>query len=580
VGWPEWRISEVITARPQARVNQLGYLLGRPKQATLISDATEPVHFIVRDRHGGVAHTGLSQVWPVRPEPTSGLNVHVLDFTVLNMPGADFRIEAGAQISQPFEITSRLYERLTADALRFFYVMRSGTPILDSVAPGYGRPAGHLGRPPNRGDLAVPAWTGPEAQQLYPEWGCRGTFDVSGGWYDAGDYGKYVTSGAIAVWQLLSTLDLLRRADHTPVSELADMIRAECRWQLDWLLRMQVPDSDPLAGLVFHRVHGTRWSPMPGWAHEDPTERVLHRPSTAASLHMAAVTAQGARLLGATDPAYAQTLLEAARSAYQAALRHPRLIAPDDHAKFGGGPYSDDRLEDDFYWAAAELWLATGEEIYRQQLANSPQHAAEAFEPSGYDFDRVTAPARLDLALVGNDVDENTQAIECVRRGADRLVELQRQQPWRQPYAPIEGWDWGSNGRILNNLVVIAVAHLLSGVSRYADAVATGMDYLLGRNGLGQSYITGYGTDYSRHQRTRQFGHDLDPALPLPPRGALAGGANSRPSPDFPYDSRLLGLPPQCCYLDEPTSEVTNDVCIRWNAPLVWVATYLNTVND
>jgi hypothetical protein len=70
------------------------------------------------------------------------------------------------------------------------------------------------------------------------------------------------------------------------------------------------------------------------------------------------------------------------------------------------------------------------------------------------------------------------------------------------------------------------------------------------------------------------------PALPPPPRGALAGGANSRPSPDFPYDSRLLGLPPQCCYLDEPTSEVTNDVCIRWNAPLVWIAIYLNTVND
>jgi len=106
------------------------------------------------------------------------------------------------------------------------------------------------------------------------------------------------------------------------------------------------------------------------------------------------------------------------------------------------------------------------------------------------------------------------------------------------------------------------------------------MDYLLGRNALGQSYITGYGTDYTCHQRTRQFGHDLDPALPPPPPGALAGGANSLPAPDFPYDPRLLGLPPQCCYLDEPTSEVTNDICIRWNAPLVWVATYLSTLND
>ena len=485
-------------------------------------------------------------------------------------------IEAVAQHSHRFEITSRLYDRLAADALRFFYLMRSGTPILDSVAPGYGRPAGHVGRPPNRGDLEVPAWTGPEAQQLYPGWRCEGTFDVSGGWYDAGDYGKYVTSGAIAVWQLLSTLELLTRADRVPRDGFADMIKTECRWQLDWLLRMQVPTGDRLAGMAFHRVHGTVWSPMPGWAHEDPTERVVHRPSTAATLQLAAVAAQGARLLRAGDPAYAGTLLAAARVAYQAAQRHPGLLAPDDHARFGGGPYSDDRLEDDFYWAAAELWLATGEDAYREHLASSDQHGADAFDMTGFDFDRVTAPARLDLALVGNDLIDHQQVVESVRLGADRLLELQREQPWGQPYAPTEGWDWGSNGRILNNLVVMGVAHLVSGSSRYADAVAVGLDYILGRNALGQSYITGYGTDFSCHQRTRQFGHDLDPALPPPPRGALAGGANSRPAPDFPYDSRLLGLPPQCCYLDEPTSEVTNDVCIRWNAPLTWIATYLS----
>jgi endoglucanase len=210
---------------------------------------------------------------------------------------------------------------------------------------------------------------------------------------------------------------------------------------------------------------------------------------------------------------------------------------------------------------------------------SSPEHVADAFGVTGFDFDRVTAPARLDLALVGGDLADHAQVINSVQRGADRLVELQGQQPWGQPYAPTDGWDWGSNGRILNNLVVIAVAHLVSGDSRYAAAVAEGMDYLLGRNALGQSYITGYGTDYTAHQRTRQFGHDLDPALPSPPPGAVAGGANSRPSPDFPYDSRLLGLPPQCCYLDEPTSEVTNDVCIRWNAPLVWVATYLSAIS-
>ena len=159
---------------------------------------------------------------------------------------------------------------------------------------------------------------------------------------------------------------------------------------------------------------------------------------------------------------------------------------------------------------------------------------------------------------------------------APGLIDLQARLPWGNPYAPSDGWAWGSNGRLLNNLVVLVAADLLTGERRFADGVSTGMDYLFGRNALGQSYVTGYGIDDTRHQRTRQFGHDLDPAFPPPPPGALAGGANSQPSPDFPYDARLAGQPPQCCYLDEPTSEVTNDICIRWNTPLIYIATYLD----
>jgi endoglucanase len=571
-------VDEVMSGRPRVRTNQVGYLVGRPMLATLVWDGADPVDFVVRDRRGVGVYAGRSALWPVRPEPTSGLPVQVLDFTGLTGEGSGYRIEAAGHRSHPFSVGHRLYEPLAADALRFFYVMRAGTVIRDEVASGYGRPAGHVGRPPNRGDREVAAWTGAEADLLYSGWRCAGTFDASGGWYDAGDFGKYVTSGAIAAWQLLSTLDLLAALDPPPsCAGLRDTIVAECRWQLDWLLRMQVPADDRLAGMAFHRVHGTRWPPLPCWPHEDPTERVLHRPSTGATLHLAAVTAQGARLLRTTDESYASRLLIAARTAYEAAHRHPCLIAPDDHARFGGGPYHDDDLTDDYYWAATELWLATGEDRYRADVQNSPQHTADAFHPAGFDFDRVTAPARLDLALAGGRGHNGVR--DSVRRGADQLLDLQSRQPWGQPYAPATGWDWGSNGRILNNLVVLAVAHLISGEARYHNAVAVGMDYLLGRNALGQSYVTGYGVDSTRHQRTRQFGHDLNPSFPPPPAGAVAGGPNSKPAPDFPYDPRLVGLPPQCCYLDEPTCEVTNDLCIRWNAPLTWIATYLTATD-
>ncbi len=179
---------------------------------------------------------------------------------------------------------------------------------------------------------------------------------------------------------------------------------------------MQVPDGAPLAGMAFHRVHGTEWSPVPGWAHEDPTERVLHRPSTPATLQLAAAAAHGARHFGETDPVYARRLLAAASTAYAAAARHPQLGASDDHARFGGGPYGDDDPSDDHYWAAAELWLVTGDETYLEDVRASPVHTADVFDLAGFDFDRVAGPARLDLALYGTQLPDH----DDVRNGVHR----------------------------------------------------------------------------------------------------------------------------------------------------------------
>jgi endoglucanase len=91
------------------------------------------------------------------------------------------------------------FGQLGLDALRVLTLSRSGTPVSDDVAAGYSRPSGHVGVFPNQGDTAVPAWAGRAAERLYPGWRCEGRFDVSSGWYDAGDYGKYVTSGGIAL---------------------------------------------------------------------------------------------------------------------------------------------------------------------------------------------------------------------------------------------------------------------------------------------------------------------------------------------------------------------------------------------
>lgn len=510
-------MSELVAlaaGRPPVRVNQVGYVTDGPKAATVITDAAAPLAYAVGSRTGHTVPAGRD----------SGFGVHTLDFSGLREPGT-YRIEVeGLAPSHPFVIAADPYAGLLRDARLVLHAQRSGIAIDDAVLPGYGRPAGHVGVPPNRGDTAVGAVTG-----VYPGWRFDGVVDVSGGWYDAGDHGKYVAGGGFAAALVLAAHEL------TGDPALLD----EALWQVDWLVRMQVPPGHQHAGLAFHRVHDAYWTPLPMAPHDDPAPRVLHRPSTTAGLTLAAVAAQAARLTGRSD------LLAVARTAYEAALREPDLLAPDDQGAHGGGPYDDPDPSDDLAWAAAELWLATGDETYRP-----------AAPPAAADFDWDDLPLWTAIRL-GD--------AATVTAAADGLLGLE--QPWGQPYAPTGGWHWGSTGRILHNLAVLGTAHRLTGAPAYRSGMLSGLDYLFGRNPVGLSYVTGWGTETASHQRVRHF--------TTPPRGAIAGGPCSRPTPGFATDPRFEGLPDQLHYVDEPTSETTNDICIRWNAALVLVAALL-----
>jgi endoglucanase len=440
---------------------------------------------------------------------------------------------------------------LQKDSKTLFYTQRSGTPILDSVAPGYGRAAGHIGVAPNQGDTAVPCLA-PAA--FDDSWTCPAGYarDVTGGWYDAADHGKYVVNGGIAVSQLLSEYE---HGNHDP------SLLAETKCELDFLLKMQVPVGQPLAGMAYHKITDTSWTGLPLAPAADAKPRALHRPSTAATLNLAAAAAQGARVFRRGDPAYARKLLDAAKIAYQAAEEHPALYAPAEDTA-GGGAYADTDVSDEFSWAAAELSITTG----RPSRTRAP-----AFDPDGFYWGSTAALGQLDLATQRHD----PAATRWVISAADRLIAQQRTQPYGQPYAPASGaWAWGSNGNILNNLVVLATAAELTHSRRYHDAVLTGADILFGRNALNISYVTGFGTVYAQNQQSRQYAHQLDPALPHPPAGTIAGGPNSGLQ-DPLSARRLAGCAPQFCYLDDINSYATNELAINWNSALSWVSSYL-----
>jgi endoglucanase len=580
---------------PRVRVNQVGYLPYGPKGATLVTEATAATGWQLKNAAGTVVAAGRTT--PRGVDPSAGLNVQTIDFGSYRKPGRGYTLVADGETSHPFDISSSAYQALRKDSKTFFYTQRSGTPISDAIAPGYGRAAGHVGVAPNQGDTAVPCQDlADDSQKLLAEpWTCDYTSDVSGGWYDAGDHGKYVVNGGIAVAQLLQEYERTRTAPTVDRGRLGDgTLRVpetgnkvpdlldEARWELEWMLKMQVKEGRPLAGMAFHKVADVDWTGLPMAPAADPQKRVLYRPSTAATLNLAAVSAQGARLLAPYDRAFAKRLRNASIVAYAAAKANPALYAPAPNAQLdpnpGSGPYDDSNVSDEFYWAAAELYLTTGAKAYRQDVLGSPLNTADVFA-DGFDWGHVAALGRLDLATVPNLLPGRSAVRRSVVEAGRHLLAQQAGQPFGQAYAPAGGnYTWGSNSAILNNMQVLGTAFDLSGDRPLRDGVIRSMDYLLGRNALNLSYITGYGDVFSQNQHSRMYSHEIDASLPHPPNGTVAGGPNSTTaSTGDPVSTPLFknGCAAQFCYIDDIGSWSTNEITVNWNAPLSWVSSFL-----
>ena len=89
----------------------------------------------------------------------------------------------------------------------------------------------------------------------------------------------------------------------------------EVRWEVEWMLRMQVAVGEPHAGLAHHKIHEDAWTDLPNDPSVRGAPRYLHRPSTAAGLNLAAVAAQAARVWRKLDPAFYHRCLAAAARA-------------------------------------------------------------------------------------------------------------------------------------------------------------------------------------------------------------------------------------------------------------------------
>jgi len=577
------------------RVDQAGYETHGPKTATVATPDAAPRAWALLDGTG----TPLAQgkTIPFGVDSSSAETVQRIDFSGVTRVGSGYRLAIGDVRSQPFPIADRPFAAAASAAMSFFYQQRSGVPIVARYVqrPDLARPAGHPSE-------SVTCFAGKDQRGV--SWpGCGYRLDTTGGWYDAGDQGKYVVNGGIATWTLLDLHERLAAwgdADAFADGRLMlpengngrDDLLDEAKVEVAFLLAMQIPDGQRLkvafrtdtgapasdfrtidaGGLVHTKVADVAWTGLPMAPADDPMPRFLYPPSTAATYNMVAVAAQAARIWRTSDPAFAARALAAARRGWAAAQRVPDLYASSDFT--GSGGYGDSSLSDEFYWAAAELYATTGEEAFRKAVTGSP-HFGEAVRAPGWSF---TAPlGTITLATVKTGLgDAQVQKLRATLiAAADGILEQRRQNGYAIPYRPL-GYPWGSNGDLMNQAMLLGVASDLTGAPKYRAGIVSALDYLLGRNPMGTSYVSGYGARSLQNPHHRFWAHSLDARLPGPPPGVLSGGPNDTAMGDQVAMQLKGKCVAQTCWADSIHAYALNEVAINWNAPLFWVAAWMD----
>ncbi|MDE5945892.1 MAG: glycoside hydrolase family 9 protein [Oscillospiraceae bacterium] len=629
----------VVTPHSNVRLNQVGYFENANKKATYVTDATSPLDYQILDASGSEVYSGKTE--PKGKDADSGENVHIIDFSDFTVGGAGYTIKVADSdatytnkagetfdltVSHPFNIGNTVYDGILRNALNYFYQNRSGVAIeADYITSGDTSTLSH-----QAGHVSDKAWVQSTFRQDYAavfdgqqEYSIEG----KGGWYDAGDHGKYVVNGGISVWTLQNLYEWSKSqktdakfADGKTMavpenSNGAPDLLDEARVELEWMMNMMVKSADPYFGkdmenMVYHKLHDHKWTGLAtrpyDYEKQWETTRIVKPPTTAATLNMVACAAQASRLWAGIDDTFAKTCLENAIKGYEAAKKNPAVYAPMDQA-IGGGAYGDDYVEDDFYWAACELYATTGEDKYYSDLKGYQNKDADdkafslttnlgggenngSFTSFNWGCTAGLGTLSLYLADKTSEADKTTIASN-ITKAADKYLAKQAEQGMGNPYqsatfsdpvnigegVEVTGYEWGSNSFVVNNAIVMAYAYKATGAEKYVNGAAEAMDYIFGRNGLGFSYVTGYGTYHLQNPHHRYWSYDVDKTFPMPPAGVMSGGPGS--GLQDPYIGGLGykrgTLAPQKCFVDAAEAWSVNEVTINWNSPFAWVISFL-----
>jgi hypothetical protein len=559
------------------RVDQVGYVRGETKQAYVMgpSAALAGARFKVIDAKDKVVVSGrlgsATRRWNAKYP-----SVRTVDLSALNTPGTYRIVLTGtaAGRSPAFRIAGarELMTPLVRDNVRFLQAQRDGADVLPGVL-SHG--------PSHLADQDATVYADPhydeEGNELLDE---RLTptgdhVDVSGGWFDAGDFLKFTGTTSYSVAELL-----LAQRDVQNMTELS----AEASHGLAWLDRMWDEDSETLyaqvgigAGNDAVRTDHDVWrlpeaddrlDVSPG----DPDYTIKHRPvfrandpgepiTPSLAGRVAAVFALAAQRAAGTDPEEAQDWLDKAATVYDLAdTEHD----PDEPlvTAFPSAFYPEDSWQDDMEFAGAELALAAREldDDREGDWTDDAARWARAYLDSDVkgtlNVADVSALAHVDLATALDGAQSNGIGAADLYRDLRRQLDDGVTHAGHDPFGA--GAVYDDFDAVPHTFGLVATARLYAratGDTRYAAFAGGQRGWALGANPWGTSFMIGAGEVYPHcpeHQLANLRGSLNGKGAIL--RGAVVNGPNAASKLEelngFPTMKKCTAAPPTGAWTD------------------------------
>ncbi|GAA4904015.1 glycoside hydrolase family 9 protein [Ferrimonas pelagia] len=457
-----------------------------------------------------------------------------------------YRLIGEGQQSVPFPVAQQVLTKTIATLLRAYRFQHAGVALHDPYT-GLMRPAAHL----QDGVLAHEDEINPQGTVI----------DGRGGWYDAGDFGKYVATTAITAARLMDASSDLELAGYSTGDAAMPEMLSEALIGLDWLGRMQRSD-----GAFYRKIGGVAWPPLVS-PHEDTQTRFVYGISTPDSAKAVAALAQASRVFKLRDPLRSERYLAQAQLGWQWLELQPEQIIEWHEGDDGGsGPYmynqwdTQSSLEhdrDDRFWAAVELYLSTKQSNYLDYAKrNLPQQIAI------FEWKDPSVLGLWHLQQSGVEPTLSASIRQQFLSHCDGLMKLGAQAPFQ---ISNQRFIWGSNKMVAEEGVLFSYCYRLNSDPNYLAMAWSQWHYLFGANPFAQSYVTGVGI-----KPVRQLHHIWGRAVGVVPPGMMVGGPNQDSQAGFAPKGEGMHS-----YIDDARDYAVNEFAIDYNASALGLASLL-----